>query len=85
MELGNLHLRSSELPARIALLLRATLEAGACHSFAETAFVEEILLQLTDLFIQQEIRLVNQTECDVRNDICRSGLNEGSISLITRR
>ena len=57
-------------------LLVSSLDAGARHAFAQTAFVEKRFFQLSNLLIQQVIGLVNEANQNIRHHFGRSGIKE---------
>jgi hypothetical protein len=56
--------------------------AGATHTFAESACVNEVALQTADLLIEEIVRLVNQTDRYIRNYLKWAGLAEFAIVFI---
>jgi hypothetical protein len=42
---------------------------GASHALAEPASLNELILQTADLAIEQIVRLVDQANSDVRNNL----------------
>lgn len=52
------------------------------HALPQPALRQKRILQLADLPIQQVIRLVKETDQDVRHDLRRTGLDVRPISII---
>src|SRR5882672_5339409 len=52
------------------------------HSFADSAFLDKVLLKPTDLPVQQVVGLVNQTNGDIGDDLGWAGLAEFAIGLV---
>jgi hypothetical protein len=44
-------------------------EASASHALAETAFFQERLLEVAKLFVEEVVRLVNEADQDVGDDL----------------
>ena len=55
---------------------------GANHALAEPASLDKLVLQTADLPIEQIVRLVDQANSYVRNDLKRAGLAEFAIILV---
>lgn len=62
--------------ALLLLVLATLLEPCARHALAEAAFFEEISFQAAHLLIQQIVRLMDETDRNVRDDLGRTGFAE---------
>ena len=60
----------------------AGLEAGAGHALAQAAFFEEISLETAELLVEEIVRLMDEADEDVGDDLRWAGLEIGPIGLI---
>ena len=58
------------------------MEAGASHAFAEAALGKKILLEPSELLVEQVVSLVNEADEDIGDDLERSSLELAPIGLI---
>ena len=57
-------------------------EAGAGHALAEAALLDKIFFEAEELLVDQVVRLVDQANHDVGNDLRRPGLDEFAVNLV---
>lgn len=70
-------MRNGSRVSRLAALLTfSIIKPRPGHSLAEAAFFDEFPVERFQLLIDQVIRLVDQADCDVGNDLRRPGFEE---------
>jgi hypothetical protein len=69
----------------LRLLFMAILETNASHSLAQAALLQELLLQATELSIEEIVGLVDKAQGDVCNDFRRTSLAELTVVLKSLR
>lgn len=57
----------------------ALLETGARHAFTDSAFLNEIFLQPTDLLVEEVIRLVDEADSNVGEGFRRAVIEEVAV------
>lgn len=63
-------------------LLFPILQAGLGHLLADAAFLDEVLLQSAALLVEEVIRLMDEADGDVRQDLGRTGVHERAVGLV---
>src|SRR5262245_43758036 len=60
--------------------MTAGLQTCLGHTFADAAVSDEVRLQSANLFVEEEIGLMEQADCDVGDDFRRAGFDEVAVN-----
>ncbi len=63
----------------------AVCESHAGHALTQAALFDEFLLQCLELLVDEVVRLMNETDRDVGDDLGRAGLHELAIEFVCLR